>query len=244
LARSLGAHAHGCGSATSSPTLVFPVTSGQTPPEIGWQHGIGGLEPDGNGRSPWRSTARRSCGGSARCKRRTIWTASSACSPTTWCSRRRSGRSPGARAPSVRAPRGSLIERVPDLRWDEIRHFVCPDDAMVESVTTGTPPGGQRFEVHLVDVLPIRDGKIAVKRSYRKGRIQGWPRRGTHADHCAPAAPSGADSPPDGSASDRRAACTTACPISRQARLRYTVRSNSKYSGSDFLSANGSTWVR
>jgi hypothetical protein len=64
-----------------------------------------------------------------------------------------------------------LIERVPDIRWDEIRHFVCPDHATVESVTTGTPQGGQRFEVHLVDVLKIRDGKIAAKRSYRKGRI-------------------------------------------------------------------------
>jgi hypothetical protein len=54
---------------------------------------------------------------------------------------------------------------------DEIRHFVCPEHAAVESVTTGTPRDGQRFEAHLVDVLTIRDGKIAAKRSYRKGRL-------------------------------------------------------------------------
>ena len=65
----------------------------------------------------------------------------------------------------------NMIERVPDIRWDETRHFVCPEHATVESVTTGTPRDGQRYEVHLVDVLTLRDGKIAAKRSYRKGRL-------------------------------------------------------------------------
>ncbi len=72
------------------------------------------------------------------------------------------------------AARGLVIEvidRIPDVRWDEIRHFVCPEHATVESVTTGTPVGGTRFEVHLVDVLTLRDGKIAAKRSYRKGSL-------------------------------------------------------------------------
>ena len=30
---------------------------------------------------------------------------------------------------------------------------------------------GERFEVHLVDVLTLQGGKIAAKRSYRKGRL-------------------------------------------------------------------------
>jgi len=80
----------------------------------------------------------------------------------------------GTRAVGKAAAReliADLIERVPDVRWDEIRHFVCPEHATVESVTTGSPRGGQPFEVHLVDVLTIRDGKIAAKRSYRKGRL-------------------------------------------------------------------------
>jgi ketosteroid isomerase-like protein len=41
----------------------------------------------------------------------------------------------------------------------------------VEAVTTGTPVGGQPYETHLVDVLTLRDGKIAAKRSYRKGNV-------------------------------------------------------------------------
>ena len=65
----------------------------------------------------------------------------------------------------------AVFERIPDLHFEEIRHFVSPELAVVESVTTGTPVDGTRYEVHLVDVLTIRDGKIAAKRSYRKGRL-------------------------------------------------------------------------
>ena len=57
------------------------------------------------------------------------------------------------------------------IRWDEIRHFVCPDHAVVEWLTTGTPGGGRRFEVHGWDILTLRDGKIAAKRSYRKSTL-------------------------------------------------------------------------
>ena len=80
----------------------------------------------------------------------------------------------GTRAVGKAAAReliASMIERVPDIRWDEIRHFVSPEHATVESVTTGSPRDGARFEVHLVDVLTLRDGRIAAKRSYRKGRL-------------------------------------------------------------------------
>lgn len=65
----------------------------------------------------------------------------------------------------------AVFEQVPDLRFAEIRHVVTPDLAVVESVTTGTPVGGAPYEIHLVDVLTIRDGKIAAKRSYRKSRL-------------------------------------------------------------------------
>jgi ketosteroid isomerase-like protein len=80
----------------------------------------------------------------------------------------------GTRAVGKAAAReliASMIERVPDIRWDEIRHFVSPEHATVESVTTGSPRDGAGFEVHLVDVLTLRDGKIAAKRSYRKARL-------------------------------------------------------------------------
>lgn len=65
----------------------------------------------------------------------------------------------------------AVFERIPDLRFREIRHFVSPEFAVVESVTTGTPVGGAPYEVHLVDLLTLRDGKIAAKRSYRKARL-------------------------------------------------------------------------
>jgi hypothetical protein len=47
---------------------------------------------------------------------------------------------------------------------------VTADFAVVEELTTGTPVGGTRFEVQLCDVLTLRDGKVASKRSYRKVR--------------------------------------------------------------------------
>ncbi len=65
----------------------------------------------------------------------------------------------------------AIFERIPDLHFAEIRHFVSDGFAVVESVTTGTPRDGPPFEVHLADVLTIRDGKIAAKRSYRKSRL-------------------------------------------------------------------------
>jgi acetone carboxylase gamma subunit len=72
---------------------------------------------------------------------------------------------------AVREQIAEIIQRIPDVRWDEIRHFACPELAVVEWVTTGTPRGGTRFEVYGCDVLALRDGKIAAKRSFRKGTV-------------------------------------------------------------------------
>ncbi len=80
----------------------------------------------------------------------------------------------GARVVGQATVRGFLedmFRRIPDVRWDEIRHFACPDLAVVEWLTTGTPRGGTRFEVQGCDVLALRSGKIAAKRSYRKGQL-------------------------------------------------------------------------
>ena len=65
----------------------------------------------------------------------------------------------------------AVFARVPDLHFEEIRHYVTPDYAVVESITTGTPVGGEPYEIHIVDLLTLRDGKIAAKRSYRKSRL-------------------------------------------------------------------------
>ena len=73
--------------------------------------------------------------------------------------------------PAVREFLLGMFTRVPDIRWDEIRHYVHPDVAVVEWITSGTPHGGTRFEVYGCDVLALRDGRIAAKRSFRKGVI-------------------------------------------------------------------------
>lgn len=65
----------------------------------------------------------------------------------------------------------AVFEKIPDVHFEELRHIVTPEFAVVESTTTGTPVGGEPYEVHLVDVLTLRDGRIAAKRSYRKGRL-------------------------------------------------------------------------
>jgi len=72
---------------------------------------------------------------------------------------------------ALRSFLGEMFDRIPDVRWDEIRRYTSPEVAVVEWLTTGTPKGGTRYEVEGCDILTLRDGKIAAKRSYRKGRI-------------------------------------------------------------------------
>lgn len=58
----------------------------------------------------------------------------------------------------------------PDAQWHSPRHFVCGDRGVSEWTFTGTRADGARVEVNGCDVLTFRDGKIAVKNSYRKNR--------------------------------------------------------------------------
>ena len=73
--------------------------------------------------------------------------------------------------PAVREHLHGMFTRIPDVRWDEIRHFAHPELAVVEWITSGTPHGGARYEAYGCDVLALRDGRIAAKRSFRKGVI-------------------------------------------------------------------------
>jgi steroid delta-isomerase-like uncharacterized protein len=72
---------------------------------------------------------------------------------------------------AVREFLADMFDRIPDVRWDETRHFACPELAVVEWVTTGTPRGGTHYETHGCDLLALRDGHIAAKRSYRKATL-------------------------------------------------------------------------
>ena len=59
----------------------------------------------------------------------------------------------------------------PDAQWLGARHFIQGDRGVSEWTFTGTRAAdGARVEVHGCDVFTFRNGKIAMKNSYRKNR--------------------------------------------------------------------------
>lgn len=77
-------------------------------------------------------------------------------------------RSEGSSA--VRAAFAAVFEQFPDARWNHPRHFVAGDRGVSEWTFTATRPDGKRVEVNGCDLFTFRDGKIALKNSYRKNR--------------------------------------------------------------------------
>jgi steroid delta-isomerase-like uncharacterized protein len=71
---------------------------------------------------------------------------------------------------AVRAAFAEVFATFPDARWGQARHFVAGDRGVSQWTFTGTRVDGTRVEVHGCDVFTFRDGKIAVKDSYRKNR--------------------------------------------------------------------------
>ena len=79
----------------------------------------------------------------------------------------------GARYAGHEAVRRAFIDvwtTYADAAWRDARHFVCGDRGVSEWTFTGTSAGGARVEVHGCDLFTFRDGRIAVKNSYRKNR--------------------------------------------------------------------------
>jgi ketosteroid isomerase-like protein len=74
----------------------------------------------------------------------------------------------GARA--VRAAFEDVWTTYPDASWGDARHRVFGDRGISEWTFTGTARDGKRVEVHGCDLFTFRDGKIALKDSYRKNR--------------------------------------------------------------------------
>lgn len=70
----------------------------------------------------------------------------------------------------VRAAYAAVFETYPDARWADSRHVMFGDRGLSEWTFTGTPRDGKRVEVNGCDLLTFRDGRIAVKNSYRKNR--------------------------------------------------------------------------
>jgi steroid delta-isomerase-like uncharacterized protein len=71
---------------------------------------------------------------------------------------------------AVRAGFSEVWQVFPDAQWHAPRHFVSGDRGVSEWTFTGTRFDGTRVEVNGCDLFTFRDGKIAVKNSYRKNR--------------------------------------------------------------------------
>lgn len=71
---------------------------------------------------------------------------------------------------AVRAGFKDVWATFPDAHWAGARHFVSGDRGVSEWTFTGTRADGTRVEVHGCDLFTFRDGKIALKNSYRKNR--------------------------------------------------------------------------
>ena len=84
---------------------------------------------------------------------------------------------PYAGAEAVRAGFAEVWATFPDAHWGNARHFVRGERGVSEWTFTGTRADGTRVEVHGCDLFTFRDGKIALKDSYRKnGPPVGTPR--------------------------------------------------------------------
>ena len=60
-------------------------------------------------------------------------------------------------------------EQIPDMRWEEIRHWICDDNkALSEWVVRGTPTIGEPFEYLGCDLWEFRAGLVSKKDTYWK----------------------------------------------------------------------------
>jgi steroid delta-isomerase-like uncharacterized protein len=71
---------------------------------------------------------------------------------------------------AVRAAFADVWAKFPDAHWGDARHIVCGDRGVSEWTFSGTRGDGTRVEVQGCDLFRFRDGKIALKNSYRKNR--------------------------------------------------------------------------
>lgn len=70
----------------------------------------------------------------------------------------------------VRTAVEAVFTQFPDARWSGAKHFLVGDRGVTEWTFSGTRADGTRVKVQGCDVFTFRDGKIAVKNSYRKQR--------------------------------------------------------------------------
>jgi len=73
-------------------------------------------------------------------------------------------------AQAVRKGYAKAWQDFPDAKWNDAHHFVNGNRGVSEWIFTGTHADGKRVEVAGCDIFMFRDGKIAIKNSYRKNR--------------------------------------------------------------------------
>jgi uncharacterized protein (TIGR02246 family) len=69
---------------------------------------------------------------------------------------------------AVRAAIVNAFKAMPDIAYELVHTGFGPDLLVLELLVTGTLPGGEKARFHACDVMTVRDGKVAAKRSYRK----------------------------------------------------------------------------
>jgi steroid delta-isomerase-like uncharacterized protein len=72
--------------------------------------------------------------------------------------------------PAVRAAYAAVFDTFHDAHWANARHFVAGSRGVSEWTFTGTHNDGRRVEVNGCDLFTFREGRIAIKNSYRKNR--------------------------------------------------------------------------
>ena len=73
-------------------------------------------------------------------------------------------------AEAVRIGYAKAWKDFPDAKWADARHFVIGNRGVSKWIFSGTHADGKRVEVAGCDIFTFRDGKIAIKNSYRKNR--------------------------------------------------------------------------
>ena len=71
----------------------------------------------------------------------------------------------------VRKAFEDVFAAFPDAHWGKARHFILGNRGFSEWIFTGTKLDGTKIEVTGVDLFTFKDGKIAIKNSYRKNRL-------------------------------------------------------------------------
>ena len=71
---------------------------------------------------------------------------------------------------AVRAAYAAVFAAFQDAHWANARHFIAGSRGVSEWTFTGTQEDGKRVEVSGCDLFTFRDGKVAIKNSYRKNR--------------------------------------------------------------------------